>query len=135
MKKTISYLFWTILTLIILYAGAEIQSYIKKTSEMTYELLPYIIFTFLFPILIGGLIGLTKFISATPKKKRWAINWAKLILIALPFLYIALIPILFFYNLPSLSDSLSTRIVNYDLPIPSLASIIVGYIIVDSLKE
>jgi hypothetical protein len=134
MKRFISYFLWSLLIILILFIGEEGQSRLKAYAQMHYSMTFYIIFIWLFPIVVGMIIRLPVLITDIINKKKWAIDWIKLIAIGLPFLYIALIPLVYL-NIPILYPDLLMRMFNNDIMVTKIPGVILGYIILDSLME
>jgi hypothetical protein len=89
MKRFIIYLFWSLFVIVILYIGARITTDLKVKISRNYNAEPYIIFSWLFPILLGMLLRLPRLVNDIIQRKRWFFDWVKLIAIGLPLLYVS----------------------------------------------
>jgi hypothetical protein len=134
MKRFISYFLWSLLIISILFLGAEVQSRLRAYSQMHYKMTFYIIFIWLFPIVVGMLIRLPLLITDIINNKKWKADWIKLIAIGLPFLYIASVPLVYL-KVPILYPDLVVRIFYNDIMVTKIPGVILGYIILDSLKK
>ncbi|MGD7054371.1 hypothetical protein [Sutcliffiella horikoshii] len=132
MKKFFRYFIWTIVIGFIYYAGLRYELHLLNEAQMNYNFWPQVIFAALFPILIGILLRLPKLIKEIQQKKSWSVNWMKLLAVGLPTLYVALVPLLsltsLFRYIPFVMD-----IIHLDLA--TLAGVVFGYVLLDSLKE
>ncbi|MCL6605383.1 MAG: hypothetical protein K6T94_21175 [Paenibacillus sp.] len=106
--------FLVIVTLVFIY-GLKYQHHLQVEARTTYQSIPIIVFSVLFPISLGLLLGLLRFFELLRKTGEWTINWIKLCVFGLPSLYVSLLPLLFWSGL---------SISYYDLPL--------GYLLVTS---
>lgn len=77
-----------------IYLGLSYKLHLEKEASTTFIILPLIRFSFAFPIIIGILLRLPKFIIEIKEKKQWTFDWIKIVVIAMPALFIALSPFL-----------------------------------------
>lgn len=133
MKRFFYYLAWTLGIGIILYYGMQYQQDLGDQVAKTYNPIPLFIYVTLFPILIGVLLGLPKLFNDIRKNKKWKVDWIKLIAVGVPSLYIGstsllmLLPfqLIFIDRIMFLNQSTFTTV----------AGLVFGYILIDSLKE
>ncbi|MGE6256768.1 hypothetical protein ACQKCU_02485 [Heyndrickxia sporothermodurans] len=135
MKRLCIYLTGSVVLIILLYIGAEIQLALKAYFEKYFKLMPQVTFTVFFPILIGIIIRFPQLVKEIKIKKRWSIDWIKLTAIGIPSLYIALLPLLYFSNIPFYNQIFALTMVSSGSMQTAIAGVIFGYIILDSLKE
>jgi len=108
---------------------------LENEASKNFELMPVVLFTTLFPIVIGLFLRLPKLIIEIKQKKQWRFDWIKFIAIGLPtFLVISL------FILPFTSLGEGIIIVPEILWIASptfqiIAGIVFGYILLDCLKK
>lgn len=101
-----------------------------------YDPLPYLVFSALFPIFVGMIIRLPRLMTDILNKKKWSVNWGKLLGIGIPLAYTSLSPILFFINVPSkLANQWNHQIFSLNLSMTSIAGVIFGYILLDCLMQ
>ena len=104
-----------------------------------YDLLPLLIFSAIFPIVIGVLLRLPKLIIEIKEKKEWTFEWVKVIAIGIPTLYVVVSPILtltttfgrhlYFTEVRMFTGHLGSY------TIITTAGIVFGYVLIDSLKK
>ncbi|UAL47854.1 hypothetical protein K7887_02475 [Sutcliffiella horikoshii] len=132
MKNFFKYFFWTVVIGFIYYAGSRYELQLLNEAQMNYNFWPQVIFAALFPILIGILLRLPKLIKEIQEEKAWSVNWMKLLAVGLSTLYVSLVPVLsltgLFRYMPFAMD-----IIHLDLA--TLAGVVFGYVLLDSLKE
>ncbi|NLP52564.1 hypothetical protein HC179_17860 [Bacillus sp. RO1] len=132
MRKFLWYFVWTVVIGFIYYAGSRYELYLLNKAQMNYNFWPQVIFATLFPILIGILLRLPKLLKEIKQEKTWSVNWMKLLAVGIPTLYVSFIPVLLLSNLimyiPFVMD-----IIHLDLS--TLAGLVFGYVLLDSLKE
>src|SRR5690625_717871 len=129
------YFSWTVFIGFIIYLGTKYQVQLENEASKNFELMPVVLFTTLFPIVIGLFLRLPKLIIEIKQKKQWRFDWIKFIAIGLPtFLVISL------FILPFTSLGEGIIIVPEILWIASptfqiIAGIVFGYILLDCLKK
>ncbi|WP_249872660.1 hypothetical protein [Oceanobacillus saliphilus] len=102
---------------------------------MNFELLPVVLFATIFPIVIGLFLRLPRLLIEIKENKQWTFDWVKFIAIALPSLYIISMSILPFLQLGEGSIKIPEIIMVGSPTIQIIASVVFGYILLDSLKK
>ncbi len=118
----------------ILYLGMGYQVRLREESATTYNLMPFILFATIFPIFIGFLLRLPKLIIEIKEKKQWSFDWIKVAAIGIPSLYLAMIPILAIYFGMNLLFAKEFMLLG-DTTFTSIAGVVFGYVLLDSLKK
>ncbi|HWI49269.1 MAG TPA: hypothetical protein VNU45_13705 [Rummeliibacillus sp.] len=136
MKRFLSYIIWVVIIGIAIYFGLSFRVYLGKEEEISFNNLPIMIFSFVFPIIVGILLRLPKFLNEKKGKKKWSFDWVKLIAIALPALYVALLPYLTY---SSFGENLlfSNEVImlgETSTTLTTLAGVVFGYVFLDSVK-
>jgi hypothetical protein len=136
MKRFFVYFFITVVFGFLIFWGFKIPLMIKERYMFEAPLKVLMIFSTIFPIFIGVLLRLPQLIIEIKEKRKWSIDWVKLTAIGIPTLYVSQMLILYFFT-PFGSSLPFGRILmqNADIPLPTIAGIIFGYIVLDSLKE
>ncbi|MEA3318537.1 MAG: hypothetical protein U9Q88_00825 [Bacillota bacterium] len=132
MRRFSSYFVWTVVIGIVYYIGSKYELHLLNEAQMNYSFWPPVIFGTLFSILIGMLLRLPKLIKEIKKEKSWSVNWMKLLVVGLPTLYVSFIPVLSLSNLIMYIPFVLEII---HLEISTLAGVVFGYVLLDSLKE
>lgn len=135
MKRFVYYFVSTIVIGIIIYLGVKYQIYLGEKAKMTFEIIPVITFTSLFPIAVGVLLRLPAFMIKVKEKRPWTFDWVKIGAIGIPALYIALIPLL---SLTSFAGSLPfvmEIMLIGDSMLTTTAGIVSGYVLLNSIKR
>ena len=134
MKRFLFIFFSTVVIGFVFYIGLEYQVRLRERSAIVFDIKPYIIFASIFSIFMGMLLRLPKLILEIKDKRKWSIDWVKVLVIGIPSIYIAMIPLLaivygknllFFDEIMLLGDFTFT----------SIAGVIFGYVLLDSLKS
>lgn len=134
MKRFLYIFCSTVIIGFILYFGVEYQMKLREKSAITFNLNPYFIFTSIFPIFIGMLLRLPKWIIEMKENKKWSFDWIKFIIIGIPSFYLALTPILLIYFGTNILFS-KMFIPIGDFTFTSICGVIFGYVLFDSLKR
>lgn len=134
MKRFLFIFLSTVIVGGVFYMGMDYQMRLRERSAIVFDIKPFIIFASIFSIFMGMLLRLPKLIIEIKDKKRWSIDWVKVLVIGIPSIYIAMIPLmaivygknlLFFNEVMLLGDFTFTYI----------AGVIFGYVLLDSLKS
>ncbi|MGG0655750.1 hypothetical protein [Rummeliibacillus pycnus] len=136
MKRFLSYFIWVIILAIAIYLGLRFRVYLGNEAETTYNSFPIMIFTILFPMIIGILLRIPKFLDENKGKKKWSFDWLKLIIIACPALYVALLPYLIYtsYGEKLFFAEEAMLLGETTTTLTTITGIIFGYIMIDSVK-
>ncbi|MEI5908058.1 hypothetical protein WAK64_13440 [Bacillus spongiae] len=134
MERFVYYFFSTVIIGFIYYLGMEYQVVLKEESSATFNLFPYLTFTTIFPIFFGMLVRVPKLIIEIKENKQWTFDWVKVVAIGIPLLYITVIPLM---SLSTGIDMLFTKEVLLigDTSLTTTTGIILGYILLDSVKK
>lgn len=118
----------------IIYLGTKYQIRLEEEAKKNFELFPVVLFATIFPVVIGLLLRLPKFMIEIKQNKRLLFDWVKFIAIALPTLYILAMSILPYSTLGE--DIKIPEIVITGSPtIQTIAGVVFGYILLDSLRH
>ncbi|WP_228552358.1 hypothetical protein [Gracilibacillus salitolerans] len=118
-----------------IFFGAKYQFYLGEEASQTFEMIPYLIFVTIFPILIGMLLRLPKLIIEVKDKKRWTFDWLKLVAIGIPALYIALLPVMPFTLAGTRLLFAKEVMLTDNTTLITTAGIVFGYVLLDILKK
>ncbi|MEW9501706.1 hypothetical protein [Jeotgalibacillus marinus] len=136
MKRFIKYLICSLIVILVLYFGSEIYLRLEEYRRSNFELRPLMLFIVLFPILVGMMIRFPQLVTDIRLKKGWSIDWVKLSAIGIPSLYIALSPLLLILNVPIIHQvRISFLMSGFLETVTTIAGVIFGYVLLDSLKE
>ncbi|MBP3951872.1 hypothetical protein [Bacillus suaedae] len=135
MNQFLKYFIWTVIIGFVMYIGIRFQLNLEEKAETTYTLIPTTLFQVLFPIILGLLLRLPLLLDEINKKKRWTVNWAKIIVIGIPSLYIALTPLLYFTSFGNYLPLTLEMVMLESNTVTTVAGLIFGYLLLDSLKE
>ena len=116
------------------YLGIEFKVRLLEETQISFNIIPYIIFETIFPVFIGFFLRLPKLIIEIKEKKQWSFDWIKVAAIGIPTLYIAMIPILTIYFGAEFIFARRLFMIG-DTAFTSTAGIVFGYVLLDSLKK
>lgn len=134
MKRFIYILISTLVVGVLLYLGMEYQMKLRSEMAVTFNTKPVIIYSTIFPVLVGMFFRLPKLILEIKEKKRWSFDWMKAVIIGLPSLYIGIVPILAFYFSSNLLFPQFELLIG-NAYFTSIAGTVFGYVLLDSLKS
>ncbi|WP_443259503.1 hypothetical protein [Virgibacillus sp. L01] len=129
------YLAWTISIGLIIYWGMKYQVQLNEEAKMKFELFPVVRFATLFPIVIGLLLRLPKLIIEIYNKKQWTFDWVKFIAIGLPCFYVLTMSLLPYSPLGQGSIPIPDIIITGSPTVTTVAGIVFGFVLLDSLKK
>ncbi|MED3688293.1 hypothetical protein P4534_05595 [Peribacillus butanolivorans] len=140
-KRTISYLSYLILLLSVLLYGLKYQHHLEIISRETYEVKGYFLFQSFFPIFIGVIFAIPSIVKNFLTKGHWKMNWVRLLILGLPFIYMSIIPILYFTEIIEFELPFSTLVwggyfgADGSTTFNSITGIIAGYIVLTSIRK
>ena len=132
MKNFLKYFAWTIAIGTIFFVGLTYQKHLIQTGMYSFNMLPAIIYTTIFPIVMGMLLRLPKWLEEMKKNSTWKVNWPKLLAVGIPTLFIVLSPI-FYFTETTVKIPFLVHFIH--LNDTSIFGIILGYVILDSIKK
>ena len=134
MKRFLFIFFSTAVIGFVFYFGMDYQMRLREKSAIIFDIKPYISFASFFSIVIGMLLRLPKLILEIRDKQRWSFDWMKIIVIGIPSLYIAMIPLFALVYGMNLWFSNVVMLLG-DITFTTIAGVIFGYVLLDSLKS
>ncbi|MCZ8534302.1 hypothetical protein [Psychrobacillus psychrodurans] len=134
MKRFLFIFFSTAVIGFVFYLGMDYQMRLREKSAIIFDIKPYITFASFFSIFIGMLLRLPKLILEIRDKQRWSFDWIKVIVIGIPSLYIAMIPLFALVYGMNLWFSNVVMLLG-DITFTTIAGVIFGYVLLDSLKS
>lgn len=109
------YFGFLVIVILVFIVGLKYQHHLQLEARKTFQSNTSFVFSILFPIFFGLLLGLLRFFELLRKTGEWKINWIKLCVFGLPSLYVSLFPLLYWSGL---------SISYHDLPL--------GYLLINS---
>lgn len=134
MKRFLFIFFSTAVIGFVFYLGMDYQMRLREKSAIIFDIKPYITFASFFSIFIGMLLRLPKLILEIRDKQRWSFDCIKVIVIGIPSLYIAMIPLFAIVYGMNLWFSNVVMLLG-DITFTTIAGVIFGYVLLDSLKS
>lgn len=134
LKRFLRLFLYTIFVIIVYFIGERYLLYLRRLWSSPFSSDLYMIFLTIFPIIIGLIISLPRFVNEMQKKGKWKIDWIKFFAIGIPVLYITIFPlvrVLSYYiggsNLPLLNALYRSPITIY-LPVKN-SGVVLGYLL------
>lgn len=135
MKRFIYYFAWTIAIGFIVYIGTVIEANISETAQETYDLFPRLLFISIFPVILGFLMRLPKFLLEMKQRRFAGFDWFKFLAVGVPSLYFVLMTFLpytsFGVQIPSFMLTSQTSMAT----IATTAGIVFGYVLLDCFHK
>ena len=130
-KRFLYFFTWTVVVGLLFYWGMDWRYRLEEVANAKAELFPVVLFSTLFPIVMGVLLRLPQLIIEIQDNKKWTFDWSKFIAIGLPTLMILII-----YNISYLGIIPAIHFILISgTTLATTAGIIFGYILLDSLKK
>lgn len=115
--------------------GLKYMHVIYITAQERMVLYPYFLYSTIFPIVIGLLLGVGLYSARRQEKGQWKIDWIKLTACGIPLLYVTLLPT-FSFLFQRVSWPFTGYLISFGQDkLPMLTGLIFGYIIVDSVRK
>ena len=106
MKNTQIRFFLILLYVIVFILMLFTADYLIRLYRKPYfELNIIVLYSALFPFVLGLFLALPTFVSQLRKTGEWRYDWIKFIAVSIPVLYIAILPIVYYLLIPLLSNS------------------------------
>lgn len=136
MKRFLNYVTWVIIIAFSIYIALRFRVYLGKEAEISFDNKQILVFNLIFPIFVGILLRLPKFIKEKKGKKKWHIDWIKFIVIALPALYFLLLPYLSYSSFGEklLFTKQILLLGDTTIMFTIIAGIVFGYALTDSVN-
>lgn len=135
MKRFLYYIGWILLIGFLLYLGTKYYLFLKEEARTTFISDFFVMYNMVFTIIIGMLLKFPMLLQEIRLKKKWTFDWVKLLAFGIPTLYIVTIP---FWANSSFGQqflfSNYSRIV-IGTPMITVAGVVLGYCLLDILKE
>ncbi|WP_079528365.1 hypothetical protein [Halobacillus hunanensis] len=136
MKKFMACLLYSGVMGSVLMGGLFYMNHLIEKAETTYNMFPLMIFSLIYPLIMGMLFGLPQMISRLKRRGVLHFDVIKFAAIGLPALYIFVIPIFYYFTkiggcLPlsrtiMLSDSGGTVLL-------TIVGVVLGYVLFESI--
>lgn len=135
MKKFISNIIYAALLVFLLYGGSQYYQVLRITAGRTFHPIPVVVFSSIFPIIIGIYLAIPSFFSKVRRQGMWEVDWSKLTILGTVSLLLAITPILYFLspigqNVPWLVVWLIDFSQGY-----TIAGVVFGYMILSVPKK
>ncbi len=105
--------------------------HIDRTASMEFIVFPSVMFSVIFPIIMGALLRLPQFILDIKENRKWRFNWARFFGVGLPALMILIYYILSFIGLiPAIHLVLISG-----STLATMTGIVFGYILLDNFAS
>ncbi|WLD92330.1 hypothetical protein [Alkalihalobacillus sp. AL-G] len=135
MKQFLFNLVYTFVMILLVIEGYEFQRKLVHEGSAMFNMYPSLLFLSVYPIVLGMLFRLPLLFKEVKDGNKWKVGWVKIISIGLPAFYIASFPALYF---SPITDIVNLYPMNLNLdegPIISIAGVVFGYVLLDSIKE
>ncbi|QSS98698.1 hypothetical protein IMZ31_11330 [Pontibacillus sp. ALD_SL1] len=135
-KQLFGYYFvWTLAIGLIIYLGKSYEMDLQQEYKITYERpTALLLFTTLFPVGIGILLRLPKFILEVMARTRWTFDWVRGLAVGVPALVVVA-----WSTLPLTPFGEGMRMPGLILvsqpTLTTVAGVVLGYLMLDSLKK
>src|SRR5699024_8681647 len=131
MMKRFLYMFcWMLVIVFLFYCAIQWRMSLVILMKEETLFLPLMIFTVVFPIILGMLFSLPKLILECNEYKKWSYYWMKFLVVALPNLFVLIIFVLSYFNLFTV---MHVFIVG-DYILPTVVGLVFGYALLDCIK-
>lgn len=130
--KRFSYFFvWAIMIGLIFYLGMKWGLRLEQTASSEFKVFPVVLFSVVFPVVMGVLLRIPQFILSIRGNNRWTFDWPKFTAVGLPTL---LILIWYLTSFVGAVPILHVFLIGGST-LPTIVGIIFGYILIDSFKQ
>lgn len=135
LKRFLYYFVWTLVIGFIAYMGTIIEADIAETARQSFNPFPRVLFVALFPVILGFLMRLPKFLLERKEHRPAGFDWFKFLAVGVPSLYVVAMTFLPFTSLgvpiPFFMLTSETSLT----AIATTAGIVFGYVFLDSFHK
>lgn len=135
MKRFVYYFAWTLAIVFIVYIGTVIEANIVETARETYELFPRVLFVATFPVILGFLMRLPRFLLERKEQKFRGFDWFKFLAVGVPSLYFVVMTFLPYTSIGAAIPSFMMTSQTSLTTIAYTAGIVFGYVLLDSFHK
>ncbi len=94
MQRFIKYFAMLVFFIVIYYLGNKIVLQFEQTAKTTFNGIPFYVAQVIFSYVLGIVLGLPYMIQEMRKQGTWKYDWSKALAIAIPSLFISLVPLM-----------------------------------------
>lgn len=135
MNRFLRFFLYSIAMIILIQNAYQYQLYIGRQSEINFEIIPFIVFSTVFPIIIGILFAIPGLIGRINEGNNSSYDWARFLGVCIPSLFIASLPIMYIWEI---TFQFANFILTAGLLATSFTSIfgvVFGYVLLECLKR
>ena len=135
MKKLGSYIAYIFFFGLIVYWGVKYEEELGVLEQFASNINPFplMIFTTVFPIVIGVLIAIPGLASNFIKTGSWSVNWIKMVVIGLPTFIVSISYLMYFSKIGKYLHITSSWVINGK--VITISGIIFGYTVLASIYK
>lgn len=126
--RLIGNLLFIIIMIAIMVKAMEWERHFKLITLSSYNSYPHILFISFYPIAMGILLALPRFVRKLGEDGAWALDWVVLIAVGLPTLFVAVAPALYFSPASKYLPAVMALLFQYSLTPQIICGVISGYI-------
>ncbi|MEI3609144.1 hypothetical protein [Pseudogracilibacillus sp. SO10305] len=130
MKRFLYMFCWMLVIGFLFYYAIQWRMSLVILMKEEFLFLPLMIFTVVFPIILGMLLRLPKLILEWKQYNKWSYDWMKFFVVALPNLFVLILFVLSYFNLFTV---MHVFIVG-DYILPTVVGLVFGYVLLDCIK-
>ena len=130
MKRFLYMFCWMLVIVFLFYCAIQWRMSLVILMKEEFLFLPLMIFTVVFPIILGMLLRLPKLILEWKQYNKWSYDWMKFFVVALPNLFVLILFVLSYFNLFTV---VHVFIVG-DYILPTVVGLVFGYALLDCIK-
>ncbi|KAA0546984.1 hypothetical protein FZW96_13445 [Bacillus sp. BGMRC 2118] len=137
MKGILPYVIWAVVIWGFLAIGIKIHLHLENGYKETFEFIPYMIFSMLFPIFMGMLLRLPNVVKELMNKCRLRIqfHWKKMLTFGLPAFYLTFSPVFYYTSIGEYLPFAAQLSQDSSSGLTSITGLLFGYVVLDSLLD
>lgn len=136
-KRFAFHFIYLTIIIFVVFQGLKYDNLLAQRAKETIDKdIYYWIYFTLFPIVVGSLLTVGRFVIRAKREGQWKVDWIKLTVIGIPMLYITLIPILSFTLFLGINLPFAEYLMTFGAgKITFISGTIVGYVLLDSIYK
>jgi len=135
MKRFMYYFVWVLFIGFICYLGSQYYLNLKDLVQVTFHNTFFIIYSLVFPVMIGMLLKMPVLIKDIQQHRNWTFDWVKLLAVGAPAFFIVTYPIWTYTPFAEYLIFTDLFRIATSTPFTTVAGIVLGYCLLDILKK
>jgi vacuolar-type H+-ATPase subunit I/STV1 len=133
--RILKYLLYLVIVVAIFLLGIKYDYYLTVESQQKFALAPRLIFSVIFPIVLGALFAIPSFYRKSRTHGRWRTDWVKLYIFGIPALLVTVSPLLGLSGPSSKMIPFANFLFTSEKTMTYTGGLVCGYLLLDIFEK